>query len=278
MTSVKQRQRIGKAFHRQADEYDRHAIVQKRVVADLLRLVERHLQEPPGRLLDIGCGTGALLALLHDRYPAAQPCGVDLAFNMARNSADRFGGEALIVNGDAEALPYRGGTLDLVVSASTLQWVAHLDNCFAECRRVLAPGGLLCLAFFGGKTLWELQESYRRSLAARYGESDERIARLHSFRQRGEVEQLLERMDFDQVVVTSRIEMEYHPDVKTLLRSIKGVGAATASRSTSGGLGWRTALNDMAEYYQRQFSSNGMIPATYEVICVVARCGGSAVQ
>lgn len=279
MESSKQRQKIGQAFHRHAGEYDRHAVVQKRVVLDLVRLIERHLQEPPSRLLDIGCGTGALLAALNDHFPTTQPCGVDLAFNMALQSAVRFGDEALIVSGDAEALPYRDASFDLVVSASTLQWLPQLDSCFAECHRVLTPGGLLCLAFFGGKTLWELQESYRQSLAARYGEADERMTRLHSFRQCSEVEQLLERMDFDQVMVTSEIEVEYHQDVKTLLRSIKGVGAATASRSiSSGGLGWRTALNDMADYYQEHFNLDGMIPATYEVIYVVARCGGSTVQ
>lgn len=279
MENGRQRQRIGQAFHRQAGEYDRHAVVQKRVVGNLVQLIERHIQCPPERLLDIGCGTGALLSTLHGCFPAAQLCGVDLAFNMALHSEVRFGGKALVVNGDAEMLPYRSSAFELVVSASTLQWLPQLDSCLAECRRVLSDGGLLCLAFFGGRTLWEMQESYRRSLAARYGEADERLARLHRFRQCSEVEQVLERMGFEQVLVTSEIEMEYHPDVKSLLRSIKNVGAGTASNSGGGGgLGWRTALNDMADYYQEHFSRDGMIPATYEVIYVVASCGGSAVK
>ena len=279
MSDSKQRNRIGQAFHRHAGEYDRHAVVQKQVAAKLVSLVERQVPAEPGRLLDIGCGTGALLSALRGSFPATRLYGVDLAFNMALHSRERLGETATIVNADAEVLPFRSGSFDLVVSASTLQWLPRLDSCLAECRRVLAPGGMLCLAFFGGKTLWELQESYRKSLTSRYGEDDERIARLHRFRQCRDVEQALEGMDFEQVMVASEIEMEFHPDVKTVLRSIKGVGAATASRSdSSGGLGWRAALNDMSDYYQEHFSRDGLIPVTYEVIYVVAHGGKSAVQ
>jgi len=270
------RQRIGRAFHRQAGEYDQHAVVQKRVVADLVQLIKRHVTAAPVRLLDVGCGTGALLSALQDCFPAAGLAGLDLAFNMARHSAARFGDQALIVNGDAEMLPYRRRSFDLVVSASTLQWLPRLDCCLAECCRVLMDGGLLCLAFFGGSTLWELQESYRQALSSHFGNSDSRIDRLHRFKQLSEVEQALTLLDFDQVMVTSEIVMEHHADVAALLRSIKGVGAGTASRSdTAGGLGWRAVLSDMADYYRSHFEKDGMIPASYEVIYVVARRGHS---
>ena len=149
-----ERKRIARGFHRQAAEYDQHALVQKRVVANLSRLVEAHCPETPQRVLDIGCGTGAMLSELHGLYPGAHLCGLDLAFNMALRSAERFGPAATLVNGAAECLPFRDGCFDLVVTASTLQWVQRLDSSFQECWRVLAPGGLLCAAFFGGRTLW----------------------------------------------------------------------------------------------------------------------------
>ncbi len=272
MNRVDDRTRIGRGFHRQAGEYDQHAVVQKRVVANLTRLVQSHCDAAPGSALDIGCGTGAMLAALHGLYPPARLCGLDLAFNMALRSAQRLGPDALLVNGDAESLPFASACFDLVVSASTLQWVQRLDSCFRECQRVLVPGGLFCAAFFGGKTLWELQESYREALAERFSRDDCRGGRLQRFRGATDVRQALEGLGFDQVVVATEIEMEYHSDVPALLRSIKGIGATTPARTdTGGGLGWRGLLTAMADTYRSRFQRDGMIPATYEVIYIVAR-------
>jgi malonyl-CoA O-methyltransferase len=247
-------------------------VVQKRVVANLTRLVESHCPGTPATALDIGSGTGAMLAALHGLYPHARLCGLDLAFNMTLRSAQRLGPAAMLVNGDAECLPFGNGCFDLVVSASTLQWVQRLDSCFRESQRVLTPGGLFCAAFFGGKTLWELQESYRGALANRSCCGDSREGRLQRFRSGADVRQLLDGLGFDRVVVATETEMEYHPDVPTLLRSIKGIGATTPARTdTGGGLGWRGVLNDMAGIYRSRFQQDGMIPATYEVIYIVAR-------
>ncbi|HEX9079942.1 MAG TPA: methyltransferase domain-containing protein [Desulfuromonadaceae bacterium] len=268
--------RVGRSFHRHAGEYDRFASVQKRVVTHLDRLVEAHLERPPRQVLDIGCGTGAMLAAVAHRYPGAALCGLDLAFNMARQSALRFGEQAgCIVNGDAERLPFRDGAFDLVVSASTFQWVDRLDVGFGECLRVLQEGGLLCVAFFGGRTLWELQECYREAVNSRFGTTDGRHDRLHRFRDRDEVRRLISRLGCAEVMVADERELEYHPDVPDLLRSIKAIGAATTGRSVDrGGLGWRGVLADMANIYRTRFTDGGMIHATYEVVYVVIRKGG----
>ena len=274
MNSEDNRSRIGRGFHRHAGEYDQHAVVQKRVVAALDRLVDTHLAGAPTRLLDIGCGTGAMLSALSDRYPEAQLCGLDLAFNMTLQAAGRFGPDALLVNGDAECLPFRDGAFDLIVSTSTLQWVQRLDSCFKECLRVLAPGGLMCAAFFGGRTLWELQESYREALSNCFEGDLSRSARLQRFKSGVEVRQILGDLGFDQVMIAMETELDYHADVPGLLRSIKGIGASTTARNDAGGgLGWRGVLNDMARIYRTRFESDGMIPATYEVIYIVARRG-----
>ncbi len=268
------RTRVGRRFHRQAGEYDRHAVVQKRVVTNLTRMVQAHCDGAPARALDIGCGTGAMLSALAGLYPQARLCGLDLAFNMALRSAQRLGPAALLVNADAEALPFGGACFDLVVSASTLQWVQRLDVCFRECRRVLMPGGLFCAAFFGDGTLWELQESYREALADRFPRDDSREGRLQRFRGSVDVRHALEGLGFDQLVLATETEVEYHPDVPALLRSIKGIGATTPARSdTGGGLGWRGLLNAMAEIYRGRFQRDGMVPATYEVIYIIARAG-----
>ncbi|KAA0895285.1 methyltransferase domain-containing protein [Oryzomonas rubra] len=269
--AVFDRRKVGRSFHRHADAYDRFASVQQRVVRRLMELLEAHIKEEPRTALDIGCGTGALVGALKRRYPDAMCCGLDLAFNMLVHAGAKGGKECLLVNGDAEHLPFREDSFDLVVSASTLQWLDSLDGCLEECRRVVKRDGVIALAFFGGTTLWELQECYREALSRRTSGDDPRMGRLHRFMGIEAVRQAAERLGAGEALVTSEIEMEYHPDVPGLLSSIKGIGAGTASRGGTGGLGWRGILNDMSEAYRRRFLVDGQIPATYEVMYLILK-------
>jgi malonyl-CoA O-methyltransferase len=233
--------------------------------------LEEHIKVEPRTALDIGCGTGALVGALKRRYPNAMCCGLDLAFNMLVQAGAKGGKECLLVNGDAEHIPFQRGSFDLVVSASTLQWLDSLDGCLEECRRVVKRDGVIAMAFFGGTTLWELQECYREALARRASGDDPRMGRLHRFMGIEAVRQTLEKRDVGQALVTSEIEKEYHPDVPGLLSSIKGLGAGAASRGGVGGLGWRGILYDMSAVYQRRFLTDGKIPATYEVIYLIVK-------
>lgn len=266
------RNRVGRAFHQQADEYDRHATVQKRVVDRLMSLAQSHVFNVPAAILDIGCGTGQLLSSLACRYPDSRLYGLDLAYNMTRCSAERLGAEATLVNGDAVQLPFRDSVLDLVVSTSTLQWIDDLDLFFRQCHRILRPGGLLCIAFFGGRTMYELQECYREAALQRGGCTDGYLGRLHRFKEISGVEQALGRSDFGDVQLFSEIEMDSYPDVPELLRSVRRIGAgSSAQEERRGGLGWRGVLNETSRLYRERYGTDGMIPVTYEVVYVVAR-------
>jgi malonyl-CoA O-methyltransferase len=268
------RDRVARAFHQQAGEYDRHATVQKRVVDCLLALARNSVSTAPADVLDIGCGTGQLLSLLGIQYPDSRLYGLDLAYNMTRSAADRLGPGAALVNGDAEQLPFRDGAFDLVVSSSTVQWIEDLVGFFRQCHRVLRPGGLLCMAFFAGRTMGELQECYRDAAGQRGDSAEGYLDRLHRFREIPAVHEALGLSDFGAVRITSEIEMDYYPDVPDLLRSIKRIGAGTAAQGVRrGGLGWRRILNETSRLYRERYGRDGMIPVTYEVVYVIAqRC------
>ena len=233
------RDRVGRAFHQQAGEYDRHATVQKRVVNRLLSLAQCRVSQAPADVLDIGCGTGQLLSSLGIQYPNSRLYGLDLAYNMTRCAAERLGPGAALVNGDAEQLPFRAGAFDLVVSTSTVQWIEDLGGFFRQCHRVLRPGGLLCIAFFAGRTMRELQECYRDAAGQRGGCAEGYLDRLHRFREIPAVQEALGRSDFGGVLLSSGIEMDHYPDVPDLLRSIKRIGAGSAAQEgRQAGLGW----------------------------------------
>ena len=92
-----------------------------------------------GRTLDLGCGTGRNLPL----FPAGvRAVGLDPALDSLRRARRRAPGVPLVC-GSAEALPFRSGAFDTVVSGLVLCSVPDPARGLAEIRRVLSAGGTL---------------------------------------------------------------------------------------------------------------------------------------
>lgn len=261
-----ERAKVRTAFDRGACRYEDIVIVQKLVVERILsNLAKTSLYQDPRRILDVGAGTGMLLRSLRKNYPDACLAGIDLAPGMgtAARGSLQDEGQIFYVEGDAENLPFADGSFDLVVSTSTFQWLTVLENAFSEAKRVLAPGGTFLFALFGEDTLHELKSSYRSALIAEKATGGNRS---HVFFTSESVEKNLSELGFSEISVENFIEKEYYPDVTAFLRALKGIGAATPASLPSRGLGGRRVLTKMAEFYQRDYSDERGVPATYEVI------------
>ncbi|HEX2105438.1 MAG TPA: methyltransferase domain-containing protein [Solirubrobacteraceae bacterium] len=98
------------------------------------------------RVLDVGCGTGAMCAAAAAR--GARPTGVDLADGMLA-AARRAHPRLEFVAGDAEALPCADASFDAALGAFVVNHVPHPERAAAELRRVLAPSGRVALAMWG---------------------------------------------------------------------------------------------------------------------------------
>ncbi len=99
-----------------------------------------------GRVLDVGSGTGEVLARLAKRFTAARFVGVDLEeahLERARSRLARFGERIHLQRGDALALPFGDGEFDQVISRHLLQAVPDAERALAEMSRVLRPRGRL---------------------------------------------------------------------------------------------------------------------------------------
>lgn len=96
-------------------------------------------------VLEIGPGFGATTdALLAGGVTGLTALEIDDA--SVRRLRDRFGDRVRIVAGDGADMPFDDGTFSAVVCFTMLHHVptaALQDRLFAECRRVLRPGGLL---------------------------------------------------------------------------------------------------------------------------------------
>jgi ubiquinone/menaquinone biosynthesis C-methylase UbiE len=98
---------------------------------------------PADRILDLGCGTGAVAHVLLGRLGAAASItGVDV--NPAMLATARAGAPGIAwVEGHAAALPFAGGSFELVLCQHMLQFAPELPAVLREAHRVLAPGGRL---------------------------------------------------------------------------------------------------------------------------------------
>ncbi len=118
----------------------------------------------PSRVVDLGCGPGALTALLAQRWPDAAVVGVDSSPEMieaATAGVDRTGVDFVL--GDVRV--WRPDQpVDVLVSNATLQWVpGHLDL-LPELVAMVVPGGWLAFQVPGNFD--EPSHSLRRGLAA----------------------------------------------------------------------------------------------------------------
>jgi SAM-dependent methyltransferase len=101
----------------------------------------------PRELLDVGCGTGALLRRAADRFPDAELVGVDPADQMIEEARTRTpaASRARFICASAARLPFEDDSFELVVSTMSFGFWPHSAG-LREVRRVLAPGGHLVLA------------------------------------------------------------------------------------------------------------------------------------
>jgi SAM-dependent methyltransferase len=100
--------------------------------------------EPGTRVLEVGCGVGAVLAVLGQEYPGVELFGVDIEqkqLDFARGHLERAGVEATLHQADALALPFENGTFDHVWMMWLLEHVSDPPAALREARRVLVPSG-----------------------------------------------------------------------------------------------------------------------------------------
>jgi SAM-dependent methyltransferase len=111
------------------------------------RLIADGTELQPGtRLLDVGCGVGAVLAVLGQEFPGVRLSGVDIEpaqLEFARSHLERAGIEATLREGDALALPFADASFDHVWMMWLLEHIPDAVAALHEARRVLVPGGAI---------------------------------------------------------------------------------------------------------------------------------------
>ena len=251
---------VAASFSRAAGSYDAVADLQRRVGQQLLDLLPADLA--PGRWLDLGCGTGHFARQLAARYPQGEGLALDIAEGMLRH-ARPLGGARHFLAGDAEEMPLREGSCELIFSSLALQWCANLPAVLDEARRVLRPGGVLAFSSLVDGTLDELRQSWRRV--------DERV-HVNRFRPFAEYQVLCAASGLRVRHLQQRPLALHFADLFSLTRELKALGAQNLNPGRPLGLTGRARLRALAEAYERFRQPQGL-PATYQVVYAVLEKG-----
>jgi malonyl-CoA O-methyltransferase len=255
---------VRRRFERAAAHYDDASMLAREVAR---RMDERldYIRVAPARIVDLGCGTGADLALLARRYPQAQRLGIDFALPMlarARGGRSFFrrlfapaAAAPMLACAHASALPLPRACVSLLWSNMMLNWLDDPLPAFVEMHRVLEIDGLLMFATLGPDTLKEL----RAALPEAAGE------RVHRFIDMHDLGDALITAGFTDPVMDMEVVTVTYASVDELLRDLRRAGCTNASRARPHGLagksGWAAARARL-EASRR----DGRLPITFEIV------------
>ena len=163
-----------KRYDRVADVYERvRAPLTAAVAADLVALA----QAGPGeRILDVGTGTGVAVDAAN-RVAGSEgiAVGVDIAPAML-DVARRARPGLLLAGAEANQLPFRDATFDVVTANFVLQEFKRYDTALFDLLRVLKPGGRLAASTWTSEED-QLQSTWRALVEATVGKEMVRSAR-----------------------------------------------------------------------------------------------------
>lgn len=251
--------KIRKSFDRAADTYDASAMLQQEVAK---RLVERldYIRQQPNTVLDLGCGTGNITSSMIARYPKANILALDLSYNMLKKTKKQggwFSKKPLCICADAENLPLKKDSVDLLISSLMLQWSNDIHATFRGFRRVISPNGLLMFTTFGPDTLKEIRASWAMV---------DNKPHTSQFTDMHDIGDALLAAGFSNPVMDMDMMTVTYESVRELMRDIKNIGASNATEGRSKGLMGKQRLADFEAAYEDFRDNKGLYPTTWEVI------------
>jgi malonyl-CoA O-methyltransferase len=257
--------RIIRDFSRAAQTYDRHALLQRKV-ADQLFNRSAHIWQADHRkanILDIGCGTGYFHELLRKNKIYTPIAQLDISHEMCKIAASYASlpeyGDTFTYCADMHNLPFAKDTFSSIFSSMTLQWADGIGKCLLEAKRVLAPKGSFAFSLVGEGSIHELTEAF--CLAGH-------APPIHHFINKPELDWQLKHAGFSVTILYQDSITLLHRDFRSLIRSIKGVGASYKNVHNPG-LKGKNYFIDVETAYRNKFSTTEGLPLSWNIIYAV---------
>lgn len=233
---------IARDFSRASATYDAHAEVQRLALSRCAELLSEYT---PIRVLDAGCGTGAL-ARIATQWKLA---GVDIAPGMCLAANGYHMG---VYNADITLLPFADESFDAALSSLVMQWVNNPLPALAELRRVVCQGGWLALSSLGSETLKEWR-------------SVQSAARVSPFLSMDVLALSARDAGWRIVTAESAPYVEWLPHPHALLSALKGLGATNKRADRPRGLTTPRAMQALLNAYAQKHATPRGVPVTWDL-------------
>ena len=249
------------SFEKAATDYDEAAVLQREIGSRLLERLD-YIRFQPQRILDVGAGTGDCSFSLADFYKKSEVIALDFATTMLqqarqkRSWKQRLSSRYKFIAADAYQLPLVENSVDMIFSNLTLQWCADLEQVFKEFRRVLKPGGMLLFSTFNPNTLKELRSCWQQI---------DDYMHINEFIDLHVVGDAMMKSGFSDPVMDMEMVTVTYPDVKSIMRDLKQIGAHNVNQQRAKGLTGKQTLNKLIAAYE-DYRSDKLLPVTHEVI------------
>lgn len=165
---------------------------------------------------------------------------------------------------DEDLLPFKAGSLNLVVSGLALHRVNDLPGALIQIRRALAPDGLFMAALLGANALGELRQALLEAEAESEGGASPRVSPFGDVRDYGA---LLQRAGFALPVADAEtIEVRY-ASPREVMHEVRALGGGNVLIARSRmPLSRRVLARAEALYRERHGTADGQVSATYEIV------------
>jgi len=257
LTTDRDKELIRERFEASLHTYDELADVQRRICARLAELCGCGHEVRRG--LEIGAGTGFLTRCLIEQWPHAKWFVNDLTPAVEPFITPQVADTQIeYLWGDAERLDYPDA-LDLVASASTVQWFEDMERFAQRISGALAPSGRLLLSTFGPENFREIRATTGEGL---------------NYLSLSELCVLFERTGMRILHAEEYTETLVFATPRDVLRYIKSLGINSIKKT-----GWNPGrMDDFEERYRIMFPTPDMpdspgndgITLTYHPLLLVA--------
>lgn len=254
--------RIRQSFSAASATYDQASALQRRCAIDVLHRAQA--QGIGGIVLDLGCGTGHLLdLLLSAKTKPERVIALDIAWTMLETARGKLSVNPALhyVCADAEKLPFATHSLDGIYSNLAVQWCHPLQSMLVDFKRMLKPGSPLVFSTFGPETLKELKNAWAHV---------DNLPHVNIFHSDDEIFKFLHLAGFNEICIDSRRQVSRYASVFELMRELKNIGAHNTHLERPKNLMGKNRMQAMCTAYE-DYRSNGLIPATFEILLVAAR-------
>ncbi len=249
--------RVQTSFRRGLATYHQAASAQRQIAGEL---VDHLCAEPDvprqfSQVFEFGCGTGHLTEVLTARTRIARLLLNDLVPEAADQACPKAAPYCDVVEfrpGPVETMVMPQDA-DLIVSASTLQWVEDVPGVLSRLAAHLRPSGWLAFSTFGQRQFHELRDMGSSAAAPGYCDAHELRAHIPA--------------DLEVRVLRQAPIVMWFDTGMQLLRHLRDTGVNAQSSQI-----WsRRRLHEFGAEYLAKHGQGGRLPLTYDPVWLVAR-------